>query len=224
MNTAEQLNLNSSLLELISGLVELPDPAPKELNAIVTGVQMDSRLLGKGDLFIACFGRNHDAREFIDEAIDLGVAAVLAESGEQWQGTQIIRNVAVISIDNLSARISEIASRYFERPSSKLSVIGITGTNGKTSCSQFIAQTLSALNYSCGVIGTLGYGTYGNLLETQLTTPDAVFTQMALAEMVRDSIDPVVMEVSSVGLHQKRVKAVQFDTAIFTNLTRDHLN
>ena len=109
-------------------------------------------------------------------------------------------------------------------PSSKLSVFGITGTNGKTSCGQFIAQTLTALDYKCGVIGTLGYGICGELKETQLTTPDAVFTQMALAEMVLDSIDPVVMEVSSVGLHQKRVKAVHFDTAIFTNLTRDHLD
>ncbi len=224
MNTAEQLNLNASLLELISGLVEFPDPAPKELSATVTGVQMDSRLLRRGDLFIACFGRNHDAREFIDDAIDIGVAAVLAESGGEWYGTRIIRDVAVIAIDNLSARISEIASRFYSHPSTKLSVIGVTGTNGKTSCSQFIAQALTALNYQCGVIGTLGYGICGKLKETQLTTPDAVFTQMALAEMVRDGVDPVVMEVSSVGLHQKRVKAVQFDTAIFTNLTRDHLD
>ncbi|MEQ8953444.1 MAG: UDP-N-acetylmuramoyl-L-alanyl-D-glutamate--2,6-diaminopimelate ligase, partial [Gammaproteobacteria bacterium] len=80
------------------------------------------------------------------------------------------------------------------------------------------------MGFNCGVIGTLGYGTYGALRETQLTTPDAVFTQMALAEMVRDGIDPVAIEVSSVGLHQKRVKAVRFETAIFTNLSRDHLD
>ncbi len=224
MNTAEQLNLKASLVELITGLVDLPEPLPVELLATVTGVKMDSRLLQEGDLFIACFGRNHDAREFICGAIDIGASAVLAESGGDWQGIRVINEVAVIAIDNLSARISEIASRFYSHPSARLHVIGITGTNGKTSCSQFIAQTLTDLEYQCGVIGTLGYGVAGGLKETQLTTPDAVFTQMALAEMVENGIDPVVMEVSSVGLHQKRVKAVNFNTAIFTNLSRDHLD
>lgn len=224
MNTAEQLNSSGALLDLLNGLAILPDPVPQAVNVVATGIQMDSRLLKKGDLFLACFGRNHDAREFIDEAIAKGVAAVFAEAGGQWQGTQIINDVAVIAVDNLSAKLSEIAAIFYGHPSQHLSVIGITGTNGKTSCSQFIAQALAASGFSCGTIGTLGYGIYGELRETQLTTPDPVFTQMALAEMVQDGIDPVVMEVSSVGLDQKRVKAVKFDTAIFTNLTRDHLD
>ncbi len=224
MNTAEQLSSNGSLPDLISGLVQLPDPIPQAVNVTVTGVQMDSRLLKQGDLFLACFGRNHDAREFVAEAILSGVAAVLTEAGGEWQGTRIIDGVVVIAVDNLSGKLSEIAARFYSRPSKKLNVIGITGTNGKTSCSQFIAQALASSGYSCGTIGTLGYGVYGQLKETQLTTPDPVFTQMALAEMVQDRIDPVVMEVSSVGLHQKRVKAVKFDTAIFTNLSRDHLD
>lgn len=224
MNTAEQLNFNGALLELLSGLATVPDPAHQAVNVVVTGIQLDSRMLRKGDLFLACFGRNHDAREFIGEAIKTGVTAVLAETGGQWQGTQIIDGIAVIAVDNLSAKLSEIAARFYGHPSRRLSVIGITGTNGKTSCSQFIAQALANSGFSCGTIGTLGYGVYGKLQETQLTTPDPVFTQMALAEMVQGGIDPVVMEVSSVGLHQKRVKAVKFDTAIFTNLTRDHLD
>ena len=224
MNTAEQLNFNGALLELLSGLATVPDPAHQAVNVVVTGIQLDSRMLRKGDLFLACFGRNHDAREFIGEAIKTGVTAVLAETGGQWQGTQIIDGIAVIAVDNLSAKLSEIAARFYEHPSLRLGVIGITGTNGKTSCSQFIAQALANSGFSCGTIGTLGYGVYGKLQETQLTTPDPVFTQMALAEMVQGGIDPVVMEVSSVGLHQKRVKAVKFDTAIFTNLTRDHLD
>lgn len=224
MNTAEQLNFNGVLLELLSGLATVPDPAHQAVNVVVTGIQLDSRMLRKGDLFLACFGRNHDAREFIGEAIKTGVTAVLAETGGQWQGTQIIDGIAVIAVDNLSAKLSEIAARFYGHPSRRLSVIGITGTNGKTSCSQFIAQALANSGFSCGTIGTLGYGVYGKLQETQLTTPDPVFTQMALAEMVQGGIDPVVMEVSSVGLHQKRVKAVKFDTAIFTNLTRDHLD
>jgi len=224
MNTAEQLNSNGILLDLINGLVSLPDPVPLAVNVVATGIQMDSRLLQKGDLFLACFGNNHDAREYIDEAVELGVAAVLVESGGKWQGVRLIKDVAVIAIDNLSAKLGEIAARFYSHPSKRLSVIGITGTNGKTSCSQFIAQALANSGFSCGTMGTLGYGVYGKLKETQLTTPDPVFTQMALAEMAQNGIDPVVMEVSSVGLHQRRVKAVKFDTAIFTNLTRDHLD
>ncbi len=224
MNTAEQPGSNKSLLDLITGLAPLPDPIPQAVEVTVTGVQMDSRLLKRGDLFLACFGRNHDARGFIGEAIQSGVAAVLAEAGGEWQGTRIIDEIAVIAVGNLSGKLSEIAARFYSRPSQKLQVIGITGTNGKTSCSQFIAQALVSSGYSCGIIGTLGYGAYGQLAETQLTTPDPVFTQMALAEMVQDGVDPVLMEVSSVGLHQKRVKAVNFDTAIFTNLSRDHLD
>lgn len=224
MNTAEEFSITASLLDLVSGIAELPARLPRAANVMVTGVKMDSRLLQKGDLFIACFGRNHDAREYIDEAIQKGVSAVIAESGGAWQGLQILHGVPVVAVDNLSTRISEIAGRFFNNPSHHMQVVGVTGTNGKTSCSQFIAQALTAMDFRCGVIGTLGYGPYNQLQETTHTTPDAVFTQTALAQMQRNEINPVVMEVSSVGLHQHRVNGVKFDTAIFTNLTRDHLD
>lgn len=224
MNTAEQLHPRASLLSLLQGLSGLPRKLPEVADVMVTGVKMDSRLVGQGDLFIACFGQNHDARNYIEAVVEQGAAAVLAESGSGWSGVKVVAGVPVIAIDNLSKKISDIASRFYSEPSKKLSVFGITGTNGKTSCSQFIAQALSNCGFRCGVIGTLGYGVQGELKETELTTPDAVFTQMALAEMVNNKVDPVVMEVSSVGLHQKRVAAVNFDTAIFTNLTRDHLD
>lgn len=224
MNTAKQLKQSVSLLQIVEGLVTIQDADSSSLDVIVSGVQMDSRLLQQGDLFIACFGRNHDARDFINEAVDMGAAAVLAEASDDWVGVKYIENVPVLAVDNLFSKISEIASRFYSHPSQKLNVIGITGTNGKTSCCQFIAQALNSMNLQCGTIGTLGYGVYGALKETQLTTPDAVFTQKALAEMAEEGIDPVVMEVSSVGLHQRRVKAVHFDTAVFTNLSRDHLD
>ena len=224
MNTAEKLNSQAFLLELITGYRDFSEVEKSTLQIVVKGVQLDSRLLQVGDLFLACFGRNHDARNYVGQAIESGCCAVLAESGGKWQGIQYRDGVPIIAIDNLFAKVSEIAARFFGHPSKKLSVIGITGTNGKTSCSQFLAQTLTALGYKCGVIGTLGYGICGELQATQLTTPDAVFTQTALAEMQREGIDPVAMEVSSVGLHQKRVRSVQFETAIFTNLTRDHLD
>ena len=224
MDTAEQIQSRAQLIDLIQGLVEISTQANDLSDVTVSGLQIDSRQLQPGDLFIACFGRNHDARDFINDALKIGVSAVLAESGSDWQGIQILQGKPVIAIDNLAAKISEIASRFYGRPSESLSVIGITGTNGKTSCSQFLAQIFNAIGYQCGVMGTLGYGIYGEMKETSLTTPDAVFTQMALAEMRQGNIDPVAMEVSSVGLHQKRVAAVRFDTAVFTNLSRDHLD
>lgn len=224
MDTAEQINSNALLADLIVDLVDI-EPADKEsLQVVVTGIQIDSRQLRAGDLFIACFGRNHDARDYIDEVIEAGASAVLAESGSDWQGVQTRQGIPVVAIDKLAAKTSEIAARFFGRPSEALSVIGITGTNGKTSCSQFIAQALTAFGFRCGVMGTLGYGLSENLQETLLTTPDAVFTQMALAQMLQENIDPVAMEVSSVGLHQKRVAAVSFESAVFTNLSRDHLD
>lgn len=224
MNTAEKIQNDANLLDLIEGLVICSEQEKESLQTQVHGIQLDSRQLQKGDLFIACFGHNHDARDFIDDALSIGVSAVLAESGCGWQGVQFRNGVPIIAIDNLAAKTSEIAARFYGRPTDALSVIGITGTNGKTSCSQFIAQLFNQFGFRCGVMGTLGYGIFGEIKETQLTTPDAVFTQMALAEMHHEHIEPVAMEVSSVGLHQKRVAAVRFDTAIFTNLTRDHLD
>jgi UDP-N-acetylmuramoyl-L-alanyl-D-glutamate--2,6-diaminopimelate ligase len=224
MNTAEQMLNKIELSKLIDGLVATPDPLSPGLSVKVSGVQMDSRQLKRGDLFIACFGQNHDARNYIDDAIAKGVVAVLAHSGEAWQGIQYREGVPVIAVDNLAARISEIAARYYGHPSRSVDVIGITGTNGKTSVSQFVMQLLNASGRRCGVIGTLGVGVPGRITETAHTTPDAVFTQAALAEFRHQGIESVAMEVSSVGLHQHRVAAVEFLTSVYTNLTRDHLD
>ncbi len=214
----------TSLKQLLTGLVVLPDDMSSELESELTGIQLDSRRLVRGDLFLACFGKNHDARDYIDYAIEQGAAAVLAESGGGWQGWQIRNGVPIIAIDNLSALMGEVASRFYASPSKNMTVIGVTGTNGKTSCTQFIAQSLSGLGRRCGVIGTLGYGFYDDLVETGYTTPDAVFIQCAFAELFAEKADSVAMEVSSQGLHQNRVSGVKFDTAVFTNLTRDHLD
>ncbi len=185
---------------------------------------MDSRLLQDGDLFLASFGGNHDARDFIDEALACDVVAIVAESGGEWQGISYRDGIAIVAVDNLRAKISEIAARFYRRPSSSLTVFGVTGTNGKTTCSQLLAQMLEKMGVQCGVIGTLGYGQRNALTESPLTTPDAVTTQKALAEMVAAGDAAAAVEVSSVGLHQRRVAAVEFDTAVFTNLSRDHLD
>ena len=224
ISTAETLGQETSLKTLLQDMCGVPSLEALKEDIQIEGVEPDSREISPGDLFLASFGQNHDAREYIDQAISKGAVAVLAESDSAWQGIAYRAAVPVISVDGLAARISEIAARFYGRPSEQLPVIGITGTNGKTSCSQFIAQALEQLGYTPGSLGTLGYGRVGALKESPLTTPDPVFTQSALRSMVDAGLDAVAMEVSSIGLHQKRVRAVSFDTAIFTNLTRDHLD
>ena len=105
MNTAEQLNPHASLLDLITDLVAFTDAIPDADSIMITGVQLDSRLLREGDLFLAFFGRNHDARDYIDKAIDVGVAAVLADADDNWEGVKVIGNVTVVAIYHLPARI-----------------------------------------------------------------------------------------------------------------------
>ncbi|MDT8427713.1 MAG: UDP-N-acetylmuramoyl-L-alanyl-D-glutamate--2,6-diaminopimelate ligase [Pseudomonadales bacterium] len=225
MNTAEKMMMSRiTLNELLAGMQIIPAELQETLEVMIEGVQMDSRLIEPGDLFCACFGRNHDARDYIGTAIANGAVAILAESGGSWQGWQLQSGVPIIAVDDLAAKISQIAGRFFADPSSTLSITGITGTNGKTSCSQFLAQSLNLLGRQCGVIGTLGYGFCGAMKDTGYTTPDAVQLQSILAELRASKADSVAMEVSSQGLHQHRVDGIRFHTAVFTNLTRDHLD
>lgn len=223
-NTHESLRAPLKLSELVAGFVRSSE-SPLALDALfASGIQLDSRLVKKGDVFLALFGRNHDARDFIQQAITAGAVAVLVESGREWENLSWIGPVPVIPVDALSANASALAGRFYGNPSERAGTVGITGTNGKTSCATFCAQSLEALGVDPATIGTLGYGRPGRLATTALTTPDPVFTQRALAELVASGVEAVIMEVSSVGLHQRRVEGVSFDTAVFTNLTRDHLD
>ena len=224
MRLAENIVYTTTLEQLLDGIADLPTELPSEFDVRVSGVQLDSRQVKPGDLFFACFGKNHDARDYIDAAIERGALAVLAHAGGKWQGATVRRGVIVLAIDDLAARTGEIASRFFDEPSAAMSMIGVTGTNGKTSCTQFIAQALNSMQRCCGVIGTLGIGVPPNLHDSSFTTPDPVYVQAALAELRQKGADTVAMEVSSQGLHQHRVNGVRFDVAVFTNLTRDHLD
>lgn len=190
----------------------------------VNGLQLDSRKVVSGDLFLACGGALRDGREFIEQAITLGAVAVLAERGEKWLGNQVYQNVPVIVVDQLPQWISEIAGRFYEHPSRQLSLLGVTGTNGKTSCTHLFMQLQNRLRHSCGVIGTLGVGVDGEFNLGINTTPDAIAIQKDLSDWQQSGVQRAAMEVSSHGLEQGRVAALQFEQAIFTNLTRDHLD
>ena len=225
MNTVRQSSPLLTLAELLSdssATQGLLDSACAGIT--VSGLNMDSRQLKAGEVFVAVFGKNHDARDYIDVAVAKGCVAVLADAGGDWQGLRMVGNVPVLAVDNLRRQIGELAARFYGYPSHRLPVICVTGTNGKTSSTQFIAQILAGLDKTCGVIGTMGYGIFPQLCDTGFTTPDAIVLQQALADVVRANASVVAMEVSSQGLHQHRVSGTRFNSAVFTNLTRDHLD
>jgi UDP-N-acetylmuramoyl-L-alanyl-D-glutamate--2,6-diaminopimelate ligase len=182
----------------------------------------DSRRVRRGDTFVAYPGEAQDGRRFIAQAIANGARAVLWDSRNfKWNPTWRVPNLGV---PRLRAYAGHIASRINGEPSARLRMIGVTGTNGKTTCSQWVAHALNATGLHTAVIGTLGYGMRGKLQPLTNTTPDAIWLHAQLAAFARRGARAVSMEVSSIGLDQDRVTGVQFDTALFTNLTRDHLD
>ena len=188
----------------------------------ITRLATDSRRVTRGDTFVAYPGETHDGRRHIGQAIARGAASVLWEKrGFSWNPAWRVPNAGVAQ---LRARAGLIASHVHDEPSARLWMIGVTGTNGKTTCSQWIAQALNHCGVRTAVIGTLGYGMRRTLLPLANTTPDAVWLHAQLARFARRGARAVSMEVSSIGLDQERVAGVEFDAALFTNLTRDHLD
>ncbi|MES2603480.1 MAG: UDP-N-acetylmuramoyl-L-alanyl-D-glutamate--2,6-diaminopimelate ligase [Pseudomonadota bacterium] len=213
------------LSSVLQGIYPLHTRADRELQDIT----LDSRCVQVGSLFMACKGASFDGRHYIDKAINAGAAAVLVEADEvDWCCEQERDGVPVLPVLNLQQQMAELASRFYGEPGKQLRLIGITGTNGKTTTCQLLAQTLQALGYCCGVIGTLGHGLVGSELSSEKagpgTTPDAVKLQQIFAGMRAQSADTVVMEVSSHALDQRRILVDDFAVGIFTNLTRDHLD
>ncbi len=193
-----------------------------QLGVPLADLTADSRAVKLGSIFVAYPGTVLDGRAFIAEAIARGAAAVLWErAGFEWNEGW---NVPNLGIENLRARISEIAGHVYGNPSELLWMAGVTGTNGKTSVSQWIAAACDALGRRAAVIGTLGNGLVGERVEAKNTTPDPILLQRSLSEYLRRGARAVAMEVSSHGLDQGRVAGIRFDAAIFTNLTRDHLD
>lgn len=212
---AEYMHPRPTLADLLQGFAEAP--------AIpVRGIGSDSRRLGEGYLFIAVQGLTSHGLDFLAEALEAGVCAVAWDASTGTPPREV--GVPVIAVDNLATRLGEIANRFFARPSEQLEVIGVTGTNGKTTVAWMIKEAAAILGEQCAYLGTLGYG----LRELQggegMTTPAAVELHERLAGFVELGAGYAAVEVSSHALAQGRVDGVQIDTAIFTNLTRDHLD
>ena len=193
-----------------------------QLGVPLADLTADSRAVKLGSIFVAYPGTALDGRSFIAEAVARGAAAVIWErQGFTWDERWEVPNLGV---ENLRARISGIAGAVYGNPSESLWMAGVTGTNGKTSVSQWIAAASDALGRRSAVIGTLGNGLVGERVEGKNTTPDPIVLQRLLADYLRRGARNVAMEVSSHGLDQGRVAGIKYDAAVFTNLTRDHLD
>ncbi len=185
-------------------------------------VTADSRQVRSNSLFLAYPGERVDGRQFIAQALAQGASAVAYESADYtWTAENAVAHIAVAG---LREQVGNIADEYYAHPSSKLWMIGVTGTNGKTTCSQWLAQALQSLQRKTAVIGTLGNGFLPALSATINTTPDPIQLHAALADYLAQGAQAVAMEVSSHGLQQGRVNGVAFDVAVLTNLSRDHLD
>jgi len=192
------------------------------LNVPITRLVTDSRAVQPGDTFVACPGEKADGRQFIAAAIEKGANAVIWDSQHfVWNDAWQVPNFGVA---DLRHKAGWLADAVYGAPSENLWLVGITGTNGKTSTCHWVAQALSDISRKCALIGTLGNGFAGKLQATANTTPDAIRVHGLLADYLRDGAQAVAMEVSSHALAQGRVNGVRFDVAMLTNLSRDHLD
>ena len=206
------------LAELAAGLASVP------ADLLVTDVTLDSRAVSAGTLFLACRGRTHHAVKFVPEAIARGARAVLYEREGVDAPPAAPAGIFIAAVAGLTQQVGVIADRFFGAPSQSLTIAGITGTNGKTTCAWLLAQALKHCRRPAAYIGTLGFGVPPQLTPTPHTTSDAVTLQRQLAQLRGLGAECVCMEVSSHALDQGRVNGVRFNTAVFTNLTRDHLD
>jgi UDP-N-acetylmuramoyl-L-alanyl-D-glutamate--2,6-diaminopimelate ligase len=191
---------------------------PAGSDAAVTGIAYDSRQVAPGHVFVALKGLHNDGSAFIRQAVDRGAAAVVSEQA------QIDLAVPVLQVHDARAALAILAAEFHGHPSEKMRVIGITGTNGKTTTSYLVASIFQAARIKCGVLGTVAYRIGDQVRESTHTTPEAPDVQQLLREMVDRGCGACAMEVSSHALSLKRVDAMTFSAGVFTNLTRDHLD
>ncbi|MDB4222813.1 UDP-N-acetylmuramoyl-L-alanyl-D-glutamate--2,6-diaminopimelate ligase [Granulosicoccus sp.] len=212
------------LNELLQDWVAVDAPALK-----IQGLCLDSRLVAQGDLYLALDGAQTHGMRFAESAVASGAVAVATspDAIEAFSSTvQALRknNVPVIAIDQLSQHCAQIASRFYREPDRSMTLIAVTGTDGKTSVCRFIAQAFGSIDLACGYIGTLGWGLGDELESTELTTPDVVTLRRMLASLRDQGATMVALEASSHGLAEGRLDGLSLDVAVLTNFGRDHLD
>lgn len=230
-NAAATITMNSradnmrtkNLRELLADSgVSSVDFVPPDLE--ITDLTLDSRAVTPGAAFIALSGTRTHGIGFAAQAVNAGAAAVLWEPVDGVIPPRLPEDVPLIGIPQLAGWLGAISDWFFDAPSVAVRPIGVTGTNGKTTTAHVIAEALQRLNVTSGYAGTLGYGRIGAVQAGSLTTPDVITVHRQLAELRDQGVRCLAMEVSSHALDQHRVNGVRFETAVFTNLTRDHLD
>lgn len=191
----------------------------------VTGITHDSRAIKEGDVFVCLKGERFDGHTFAEQALLKGaIALVVNRNGLKEVGITLPQNSVVITVPDTRKALPYLASTLYGNPSQSMIVVGVTGTNGKTTVTQMIAAIMRSAGYRVGTIGTLGADLDGDPIPSDHTTPEADHLQRLMAEMQERGATAVVMEVSSHALAQYRTDGVAFNAGVFTNLTRDHLD
>ncbi|MDN4503868.1 UDP-N-acetylmuramoyl-L-alanyl-D-glutamate--2,6-diaminopimelate ligase [Alteromonadaceae bacterium BrNp21-10] len=212
---------------MITNLQSLLTPFGINAPAIdIDELVLDSRLVSIHKVFVAVVGHMLDGRDFIPQAISLGAKVILAQTDEsQRHGEVTMREHSlIIHFYQLDQKLSELAGHFYRHPADSMKMLAVTGTNGKTSTTQLAAQIWQATGAVAGTIGTLGAGLMGQLETTQNTTPDAISMQKLLHQLSADGAAMVALEASSHALVQQRIAALKIDVAVFTNISRDHLD
>ena len=183
---------------------------------------LDSRQISKNTVFIAYPGMKFDGRDFIEQAVNNGANGIVFESENYKKKLNLC--VPSIAIKGLKNKLSSIADNFYDYPSKKLSIIGITGTNGKTTSAYWLTQCLNHLRSKTAFIGTLGYGEAEDFKKTENTTPSAIDVQYVIKDLYKKKYKNIAMEVSSHGIKENRLNNIEFNERLFINLTRDHLD
>ncbi|MQM06446.1 hypothetical protein Taro_039270 [Colocasia esculenta] len=210
-----------TLAELLAESGVVPVSVLGDLDVLVTGIQHDSRGVNAGDLFVCCVGSKTDGHLYLGEAGKRGAVAAVSSKETDMEATLGCR--ALVIVEDTDAVLPVLAASFYGKPSKNMSVVGITGTNGKTTTAHLVRSVYEAMTVKTGMLGTVGYYIHGKgQLEASHTTPDAVMVQKLMAKMVHSGTEAMVMEASSHGLALGRCDEIDFDIAVFTNLTRDH--
>jgi len=192
---------------------------------VIRGIAYDSRSVSPGDLFVALRGHASDGHDYLAQALDLGAVAFLVEDAAAVAGGELdLAGRSVVAVPDSRRALAPIAVRFFGEPASELTLVGVTGTNGKTSVTYLVESILARSDWRTGLIGTVGIRYAGHQLRSENTTPESLDLQRVLRAMRTEGIEAVAMEVSSHGLELGRVTGCRFGVAAFTNLTQDHLD
>lgn len=201
-------------------LTDLDYSAKGDVNRTINKIEFDSRKIEKGDLFVAQKGTVHDGHKFIGQVIEQGAAVIVCEDLPD----KLNNDVCYIKVTDSNLALAKIAANYFDNPSSRLKLAGVTGTNGKTSIATLLHELFQVSGYKCGLLSTVCNKIGDEVLGATHTTPDAIAINGLFRKMVDEGCQYAFMEVSSHAIHQQRIAFLDFDIAIFTNITHDHLD